>query len=193
MRSYFTFPNPVNDKAARTVATGVVLMSALFLITGWTWVLAVLAYGFVARVLAGPRLSPLGALAMKVIAPRLGEPVLTPGPPKRFAQAIGASFSVAALISNALGAHLLAVALIAVLTVFATLEAALGFCAGCYVFGHLMRWGLIPEDTCEACADIARRRSASASATPRMAFQEAVDLGVIDTGEHTRGHGRQQV
>ena len=38
---------------------------------------------------------------------------------------------------------------------------ALGFCAGCFVFGHLMRLGVIPEETCEACADISRRRPAA--------------------------------
>ena len=37
--SFFTFPNPVNDKAARTVATGVVAISVLTLVTGWWWLL----------------------------------------------------------------------------------------------------------------------------------------------------------
>jgi len=47
-----------------------------------------LAYGFWARVLTGPTLSPLGQLATRVVAPRLPvEPKLVPGPPKRFAQA----------------------------------------------------------------------------------------------------------
>ena len=33
--AFFDFPNPVNDKAARTVATGVVAISVLTLVTGW--------------------------------------------------------------------------------------------------------------------------------------------------------------
>lgn len=157
--SFFSFPNPVNDKAARTVATGVVILSALTLVTGWWWLTVPLALGFVGRVLAGPRLSPLGWLAMKVIGPRLGDPVLTPGPPKRFAQGIGVVFSTtAAVLALAFDQTLAAGIVLGVLTLFATLEAALGFCAGCFAFGHLMRLGVIPEETCEACADISLRQ-----------------------------------
>lgn len=156
--AFFAFPNPVNEKAARTVAAVVALTSVLVLATGWWWLLVPLALGFVGRVLAGPRLSPLGWLAMAVVAPRLGEPRLSPGPPKRFAQAIGAICSTtAAVLALGFGLHLAAGILLGVLAVFATLEAALGLCAGCWAFGHLMRLGVIPEETCEACADISLR------------------------------------
>src|SRR3954469_4329947 len=88
------FPNPVNEKAARTVAGGVLILSIATLLLSlahdrWLWIVAPVAVGFRARVLTGPKLSPLGQLATKVVAPRLGEPVLVAGPPKRFAQSIG--------------------------------------------------------------------------------------------------------
>ena len=158
MKRFFSFPNPVNDYAARTVATGVVLMCALYLVTGWTWVLLPLCYGFWARVLAGPKISPLGQLATRVVAPRIpGEPRLTPGPPKRFAQAIGVAFSTAALVL-ALGVGVgPAKIVIAALTIAAFLEAALGLCLGCKVFGQLMKTGIIPESVCVECADLSRR------------------------------------
>ncbi len=153
-----TFPNPVNEKAARTVATGVAAFAVLVLATGWQWLLPVLALGFLARVLAGPRFSPLGQLATRVIAPRLGEPVLVPGPPKRFAQGVGLAFTTgASVLGLVFDQHALAAGLVAVLLVFAFLEAALNVCAGCWVFGHLMRLGLIPQETCEACNDIRLR------------------------------------
>ncbi len=156
---FFDFPDPVNEKAARTVATGVVLLSVLTLVTGWWWLTVPLALGFLGRVLAGPRLSPLGWLAMKVVGPRLGAPRFSPGPPKRFAQGIGAAFSTtAAVLALGFGQTMAAGIVLGVLTLFAILEAALGFCAGCFAFGHLMRWGVVPEDTCEACADISLRR-----------------------------------
>jgi len=106
MQGVFSFPNPVNDKAARTVA-GVVLATVIvILLTGSYWLLVPLAYGFWARVLTGPTLSPLAWTAMNVIAPRLGEPQPVPGPPKRFAQAMGAVMSTAALILGVvLGDH----------------------------------------------------------------------------------------
>ena len=50
--AFFDFPNPVNDKAARTVATGVVAISVLTLVTGWWWLLVPLGLGFLGRVLA---------------------------------------------------------------------------------------------------------------------------------------------
>lgn len=156
MREFFSFPNPVDDHAARTVAAGVVLLAVLTIATGWTWLTLVLAYGFLARVAAGPRFSPLGLLATKVIVPRLPlEPKRVPGPPKRFAQGIGAVFTVsAAVLALGFGATTPAFMLLGILTVFATLEAAVGFCLGCQVFALLMRAGIIPEEVCESCADI---------------------------------------
>ena len=67
------------------------------LATGVFWLLIPLAYGFWARVLTGPTLSPVGWLAQNVIAPRLGERKPVPGPPKRFAQGMGAAMSSVAL------------------------------------------------------------------------------------------------
>lgn len=156
--SLFSFPNPVNDVAARTVATGVVVMGLAVAALGWGWVLIPLTYGFIARVLTGPTLSPLGTFAVRVVAPRLPRhEKLVPGPPKRFAQAIGVAFTVTASILWLAGAPGAARVAIGLLVVAATLEAALGFCLGCKVFGVLMRLGVIPEDVCEECNDISLR------------------------------------
>jgi len=158
------FPNPVNEKAARTVAAGVALLASLTLITGWHGLIALLALGFLARVLTGPKLSLLGQLATRVIAPRLGPPRLVPGPPKRFAQAIGLTLTtVAAVSSLVFGAELLATVLMTVLLVFALLESVVGFCAGCWLFARLMAIGLIPQEVCEACANIWSRPVSSST------------------------------
>jgi hypothetical protein len=144
----FGFPNPVNERSARWVATGVVVQAVLFLIVRQGWVLIPLAYGFTARVLTGPKLSPLGQLSTRVLTPAMkGEGRLVPGPPKRFAQGIGLVFSVGATIAWFAGVH----------TVAASLEAFVGFCLGCVIFGKLMRLGVIPESVCEDCNDISRR------------------------------------
>lgn len=163
MRSFLSFPDPVNEVAARLVAGGVVAMTAVFLITGNDLLLLVIAYGFLARVLAGPKISPLGLLVTRIIEPALPiEPRPTPGPPKRFAQGIGATLSLAAVVSYlVLGVTPLAYVLVAAILVAASLEAFVGFCLGCTIFGILMRVGLIPESVCEACADISLRRPAA--------------------------------
>ena len=149
------FPNPVNEKAARVVAGGVVLMAIAAIVFALEWLLIVLALGFLARVATGPRLSPLGQFATRVAAPRLGEPKHVPGPPKRFAQAIGLAMSTAAVVLYfAFDAHTAAWVVTGVLAVAATLESVFALCLGCQLFAVLMRVGLIPEATCERCADI---------------------------------------
>ncbi len=139
------------------VAGLVVLVAVLALATGWLWLAAVLAVGFALRVASGPRHDPFGQVATRVIAPRLGKPVLVAGAPKRFAQAVGLAFTTGATLALALGAPAVTVGLLAVLVVFAVLESVFGFCAGCWVFGHLMRWGLVPEAICVECQDISLR------------------------------------
>jgi len=164
--SLFSFPNPVNDVAARTVAAGVVAMAVVAVAARQPWLTIPVAYGFVARVLAGPRLSPLGMFATRVVAPRLtAHPRLVPGPPKRFAQAMGAAFSLGALASWLSGETLAAYVLLAILIVPASLEAGLGYCVGCRIFALGVRLGVVPPSVCEECADLwgaraARRRTA---------------------------------
>lgn len=157
-RSLFSFPNPVNEVAARTVAAGVVLMGLCVAVLGWAWVLVPLTYGFVARVLSGPRFSPLGRVAVHVVAPRLAQHErLVPGPPKRFAQGIGVAFTVTASATWLAGYSGAARVIVAMLVVAALLEAALGLCLGCRAFAVLMRAGVIPERVCEECNDLSLR------------------------------------
>jgi len=161
VRGLLSFPNPVNELAARTVAAGVAVLAALALVTGWHWLLVLLAVGFLARTLAGPRFSALGRLATHVVAPRLGMPRFVPGPPKRFAQSIGLVLTTVAAVTAYAGVAVLPSVLVAVLLVFALLESVLGFCAGCWVFGRLMRLGVIPSTVCEECASVQKRYAAS--------------------------------
>lgn len=150
------FPNPVNEVAARLVAGGVVLLAVAAIVLDLPWLLPVLAYGFVARALAGPRFSPLALLVTKVVVPRLTvAPKLVPGPPKRFAQTIGAMFTVSATVLHlGFGQEGAAYGLLAVLVVFAVLESVFALCVGCKVFAVLMRLGFIPDAVCADCTDI---------------------------------------
>jgi hypothetical protein len=162
MRAIIGFPNPVNEKAARVVAGVVTAIAVLIVATGWLWLLVPLAYGFWARVLTGPRLSPLGWLAQKRVAPRLGPPKYVPGPPKRFAQGIGAAMTTAAAVLGlAAGATGVAFGIVAAMVVAAGLESIFAVCLGCRVFALLMRMGIVRERVCEECADIWSRRAAA--------------------------------
>lgn len=154
----FSFPNPVNEVAARVVAGVVVAMCAAAIAAREPWLLLPLAYGFWARVLTGPSLSPLGQLATRMVAPRLGPARPVPGPPKRFAQAMGTVFSTLAIVLwFGFSAHLATWVVVGLLGAAASLESFAGYCIGCRIFALLMRVGLVPEGVCEECADLGRR------------------------------------
>ncbi len=151
----FSFPNPVNEVSARLVAAGVVVMCVLTIACNLKWATAVIAYGFVARVLTGPTLSPLGQLMTRVVTPRLPLAARSvAGPPKRFAQGIGVAFSVAALVLTILGFWGAAQIVLGLLATAALLESAFGLCLGCKAFAVLMRFGVVPEEVCERCNNI---------------------------------------
>jgi hypothetical protein len=171
-RDVFSFPNPVNELSARLVAGGVLIMAVSAIAFDQPWLLIPITYGFVARVLTGPTLSPLGLLVTKVVTPRLRLPAkYVAGPPKRFAQGIGATISLAALIAYfGFGNSGLAYVLLGLIVGAATLESVFAICLGCTIFGVLMRWGVIPDEVCERCNNLqlpSRRQGAVSSSVSR--------------------------
>jgi len=158
--NFFSFPELINEVAARLVAIGVLVLSSVvlfLLIDKNNYVLiflSILIYGFLARVSSGPKISPLALFVTKLIVPRLNfKEKLVPGPPKRFAQGIGLIFSLFTAITFVVNLNSISIILISILILFAALEAFIGFCAGCKVFKLLMNIGLIPNDVCEKCSN----------------------------------------
>jgi len=140
-----------NERAARVLA-GTVLAA---LVGAWLadarWVLPVLAIGFCSRALYGPRYSPLARLA-SAVALRLWAVRAAAAAPKRFAQAIGAGCLTVASLAVLGGHPALGWGLAGVVALFAALEASLGFCAGCWLYGRLAARGLVSPDVCVDCA-----------------------------------------
>jgi len=159
LRALSSFPDPVNETSARLIAAGVVAQAIVFFVVRDWWVLVPLTYGFVARVATGPTLSPLGQFVTRIATPAVErrlrrrrpgfESRLVPGRPKRFAQAIGLAFTAAASLAWALGAPGVALVLIGLLAVAATLEAVFAICLGCIAYSAM--WG------CADCNDISDR------------------------------------
>ena len=154
MRSFFSFPDPVNETSARLVAAGVVAQAVLFLLFREWWLLISLTYGFAARVATGPTMSPLGQFVTRVATPfveRVGGVTSrrVPGPPKRFAQAIGLTFTAGASLAWWLGAPVVTYALLGGLILAASLEAVFAICLGCIAYSAI--WG------CADCDDISER------------------------------------
>jgi hypothetical protein len=138
----------------------VTLAEVLLLRICLRWLTVVTAYGFLARVATGPTLSPLGQLVTRVVTPLLpvaAKPV--PGPPKRFAQGIGAVITTtAAVLWAGFGLATAGKILVGLVLVAATLESVFAYCVGCTIFAALIRANLIPESVCERCNDITARR-----------------------------------
>jgi hypothetical protein len=155
MTSLIGFPDTVDERAARVVAGGVVALGATSLLTDQPWLLAPLATGFAARVLAGPRFSPLARLATGVIVPRLPGPDRpVAGAPKRLAQGMGLALSLTSLVlAVGLGRRRAARVVLGVLLGAAGLESFAGICLACKLFPLLVRAGVVPESACADCAD----------------------------------------
>jgi hypothetical protein len=171
LTEFFNFPNPVNEVSARLVASGVFLISIISVILIFLntfqnlsnlyplIILALITYGFLARVSSGPKISPLALLVTKIIVPNLSlKEKLVAGPPKRFAQAIGLLVSGLALIFFVLAVKEISMILMVILIIFTFLESFLGFCAGCKIFNILIRLGLIPQNICEACTNFSPKQ-----------------------------------
>lgn len=152
----FTFPNPVNEVSARLVAGGVVILTSVALLFSQEWLVLPIALGFVARVLTGPKLSPLGLFVTRVLTPALPfEAKYVAGPPKRFAQGIGAAVTgTGAILYFGFGLTGATQVLLGLIIVAATLESVFAVCIGCQFFALLMHFGIIPEEVCERCGNI---------------------------------------
>ena len=136
MKSILSFPNPVNEVAARSVAGMVLALALATILNGEPWLLLFLVYGVVARVLTGTTLSPIGLIATRLVVPLLNIPEKpVPGPPKRFAQFVGLVVSSVGAVLFIWVSPIAGKSVLGVLAVFAALESGFGFCAGCFVFG----------------------------------------------------------
>jgi hypothetical protein len=157
-----SFPNPVNDYAARATAGLVVALAVVSIVVNQWWLYAILAIGFALRVAGGPKYSPFGRLAVHVIVPKIWkQEKLVPGPPKRFAQTVGLTFGTVATVLSLLGFGLAAQITIGLLVVAAFLEFAFGICLGCITFGYPQKVGIVPETVCEACNNLNLDRAAA--------------------------------
>lgn len=183
LRTLVSFPNPVNETSARLVAAGVVVQALVFLVVREWWVLVPLTFGFLARVATGPTLSPLGQFVTRVATPAVETWLRgrnanfhsrqVPGPPKRFAQAIGLAFTASSSVAWILGAPIVAIVLIGLLAVAATLESVFAICLGCIAYSAI--WG------CADCDDISDRlRRALVEAREEVLATPAVTPAEVD-------------
>lgn len=149
------YPDVVNENVTRIVASTVVVLGLISIFLPNPYSLAILLYGFTARVSYGPRFEPFAFFTSRYLVPKLGIPFKpTAGPPKRFAQLVGFGFSITSIVLFILGEWTAYKVVLGILVFFASLESFVGWCAGCFFFAILMRLGIIPEDVCEKCNNL---------------------------------------
>jgi hypothetical protein len=154
------YPIRLNERAIRTNAAFVAVALLLAGLGGQTWLLPVLALGFVVRATVGPRFSPLARLA-SALAARIFAARPVTAAPKRFAQGIGAVVLTTAATLAYSGHAQAAWALAGMVAILASLEAGLGFCTGCWIYSRLQQAGILGPAVCVDCAPTRAARTVS--------------------------------
>ena len=130
----------IDSRAPRFNQAVIGLLSALAVVTGWWWVLALLAGQLGVGLLLGRRYCLPCLVYFELVQPVFGEGPLEDARPPRFANVVGAGVLSAASLSYVLGADVLGVVLGTLVAGLALVASATGFCAGCeaYKLGHIL-------------------------------------------------------
>jgi hypothetical protein len=124
----------IDSRAPRVNQAVIGALSLLAVLTGWWWLLALLALQLALGLTLGRR-SCLACLAyFELIQPRFGEGPLEDSRPPRAANIVGFVVLTAASLSYAAGLETLGIALGALVAALALLSAATGFCTGCEAY-----------------------------------------------------------
>ncbi|WP_183572059.1 DUF4395 domain-containing protein [Mucilaginibacter sp. X5P1] len=124
----------INENKARLTAFFVLVLSVVYLITGFWLIIAFLLLDFTLRSFNLGKYSVLGFLSDAIIKQLKIKNKPADRAPKRFAAMVGVVFTLAILIAIFFTQTIVAVSLATVLSFFALLEAFFAFCAGCHVY-----------------------------------------------------------
>ena len=138
----------VDTHLAKFSQAGTVLLSGLAFLLNKPIIVVIAAIILLLSAVA-PSMSPFrlvyryAVLPLHLMKPRIVE---DDPAPHRFAQGIGAAFLIASsLILYLTSATALGWALDLIVFVLAGINLTVGFCAGCFVYYHLGRWGVMPK------------------------------------------------
>jgi len=132
-------PEVVDEPSARLGAALVILAAGLALGSGAAWVALLLAADFALRSRGLAAFSPIGRASRWLRAASGLAPRPVNAGPKRFAALVGVVFSLGLALALFLHHRNAALAVAGILIGCAALEAFLGYCLGCKVYGLLQR------------------------------------------------------
>jgi phosphate/sulfate permease len=110
------------------------LVSLLAVVTGWWWLLALLALQLALGLTLGRRWCLACVAYFELIQPRIGEGRLEDARPPRFANIVGFAVLSAASLAYAAGLATVGAGLGLLVAALALLAATTGFCAGCTAY-----------------------------------------------------------
>jgi uncharacterized membrane protein len=124
----------IDERAPRFNQVVVGLVSLLAVLTGWWWLLALLALQLALGLTLGRRSCLACVFYFEVVQPRVGEGRLEDSRPPRFANMVGLVVLAAASVAYALGLDTAGSALGLLVAALALLAATTGLCAGCTAY-----------------------------------------------------------
>ncbi len=124
----------IDERAPRVNQTVVGALSLVAVLTGWWWLLALLALQLALGLTLGRRWCLACVAYFELIQPRLGEGRLEDARPPRFANMVGLGVLSAASLAYLAGLDVLGAALGLLVAMLALLAATTGFCAGCTAY-----------------------------------------------------------
>jgi hypothetical protein len=138
----------IDSRAPRFNQATIGTLSLLAVVTGWWWILAILAAQLWIGLSIGRRFCLPCLAYFELIQPRFGEGALEDSRPPRFANLIGAVFLSAGSVVYGAGFTVAGAALGGLVAGLALLAAATGFCTGCEAYKLGCRLAGRPFSSC---------------------------------------------
>jgi len=130
----------IDSRAPRFNQVVVGVLSAVAVVSGWWWLLALLALQLLVGLVLGRRYCLPCLAYFELVQPVFGEGPLEDSRPPRFANMVGVAFLTAATAAYLAGFGALGAVLGGLVALLALLAGTTGFCAGCeaYKLGYVI-------------------------------------------------------
>jgi hypothetical protein len=138
----------IDSRAPRFNQATIGVLSVVAVVTGWYWLLALLALQLAVGLTLGRRWCLPCVAYFALVQPRFGEGPLEDSRPPRVANMVGATVLTAATVAYALGWGAAGAALGLLVAALALLAAATGFCTGCEAYKLACRLSGRPFVSC---------------------------------------------
>jgi hypothetical protein len=124
----------IDARAPRTNQAVIGVLAVVAVLTGWWWIVALLALQLAVGLTFGRRYCLPCLLYFEVIQPRFGEGEIEDSRPPRFANQMGVTILSASTLAYAIGLEVAGTILASLVATFALLAAATGLCVGCELY-----------------------------------------------------------